>query len=134
MKGFAETSTEMKTTLFDILDRWTLSWDLCAAEIAANQMSDAFYGHGVIFFVLERLWDILEAANDPSEFMTPERASSMVERLLRDERVEAAATFVLVEMQDSPSLVYRVLNVEEAIARDHTWFESYRGPTLSETY
>ena len=124
----------MKTTLFDIIDGWTLRWDRGLVEITLNDVSDVFYKLGKIFFLAENLWNLLEVADDPSEFMTDARAILLVEDLLRNEKASAAARALQIEVPDSPEEKMRVLNAEELIKEYPSWFEVYEGMTLSDAY
>jgi len=122
----------MKKSLFDILDSWTLIFDRGAAEITLNEISDSFYKHKVTFLFLEDLWDLLEMMDDPLEFMTDERMSYLIEKILRDEEKEKIARFVQVEISGSPEYKIEVLNVEETIAQFPSWFKDYDGLTWDE--
>ena len=124
----------MKTTFFDIIDGWTLRWDRGTVEITLNDVSDVFYRLGKIFFLTEDLWNLLEVADDPSEFMTDARAVTLVEDLLRKEMAATAARAVQLEVPDSPEQKIRVLNAENVIKSHPYWFEVYEGMTLSDAY
>jgi hypothetical protein len=78
----------MKKTFFDILDGWTLIFDRGAVEIILNEISQSFYKKKVVFQLLEDLWNLLEQYDDPTEFMTDERLSFLIEKLLRKEENE----------------------------------------------
>lgn len=122
----------MKKSLFDILDSWTLIFDRGTAEITLNEISGSFYKHKVTFLLLEDLWDLLEMMDDPLEFMTDERMSYLIEKILRDEEKERVAKFVQVEIPELPEYKIEVLNVEEAIAQFPSWFKEYDGMTWDE--
>jgi hypothetical protein len=114
----------MRKTLFDLLDRWTLEWNREEIEKTLRQISPVFYNRGVIFFLLEELWDILEMADDPNEFMTDERKIGYLERLLADERAQRAG--MSLELEVSEEFHIRVLNAEELLTSNPFWFEEYK--------
>ncbi|MFW9767404.1 MAG: hypothetical protein ACFFF9_12110 [Candidatus Thorarchaeota archaeon] len=119
----------MKKTFFDILDGWTLIVDRGSVEITLNDMSQAFYKKKVVFLFLEEIWDLLEKYDDPSEFMTDERLSFLIEKLLRKEENEEVAKFVELELGGPPTYETKVLNVDETIAEYPSWFKEYDGKT-----
>jgi hypothetical protein len=122
----------MPTTLYDLIDTWTMKWDRAVVEITLNQVSAPFYKHKVVFFLLEEIWDILEIIDDPLEFMTEARKIQQIEKFLSSELNERAAKFVKVEVTESPRLEISVLNAEETIAQHPSWFEPWEGMTMSE--
>jgi hypothetical protein len=122
----------MKKTFFDVLDGWTLIIDRGIVEITLNEVSQAFYKKKVVFQLVEDLWDLLEEFDDPTEFMTEDRMSLLVEKLLRNEENERIAKFVELELTESPYYSIKVLNVEETISRFPSWFKEYGGMTWDE--
>jgi len=114
-----------RKTFFDILDGWTLIFDQGDFEIMLNEISTFFYKHKVTFLLLEELWDLLEMMEDPLEFMTNERMSYLVEKLLRDEEKQKIAKFVQLEIFKPPEYKVEVLNVEETIEQFPSWFKEY---------
>jgi hypothetical protein len=122
----------MVTTLYDIIDTWTMKWDRAIIEITLDQVAKQFYKHKLVFFLLEEIWDILELVDDPLEFMTEARKIQQIEKLLSPELNERAAKSVMVEMFESPNLEIKVLNVEELINEHPDWFEPWEGMTLSD--
>ncbi|MHA2045404.1 MAG: hypothetical protein ACW99G_11455 [Candidatus Thorarchaeota archaeon] len=125
--------SQMKKTLFDIIDGWTLVLDRGIIEITLSEMSSSFYKKKVVFLLLEELWDILEQFNDPGEFMTDERAMELIEKILRDGRIERVAKFVEVEQSGPPQHDSEVVNVDEIIAQFPSWFKKYDGTTGTES-
>ena len=122
----------MTTTLYDLIDSWTMKWDRAIIEVTLNQIADPFYKHKLIFFVLEEIWNILELIDDPLEFMTEARKIQQIEKLLSSDLNEYAAKSVMVKVVESPRLEYIVLNAEELIKEHPDWFEPWEGMTLSE--
>jgi len=116
-------------SLFDILDSWTLIFDRGDFEITLNEISSSFYKHKVTFLLFEDLWDLLEKMDDPTEFMTNERMSYLIERLLRDEEKERISKYVQVEFTGPPDYKIEVLNIEETISQFPSWFKDYDGIT-----
>jgi hypothetical protein len=119
----------MKKTFFEILDGWTLILERGTVEITLNEISQAFYKKGVVFQLMEDLWDLLEQYDDPTEFMTDERLSYMIEKLLRNEENEKIAKFVELELDGPPYYETKVLNVDETISKFPSWFKKYDGMT-----
>jgi len=119
-------------SLFDIIDGWTLIFDRGDFEITLNEVSSCFYKLKVTFLLLEDLWDLLEMMDEPLEFMTNERMSFLIEKLLRDEARERVAKFVQVEFSGPPEYKIQVLNTEETIAQFPSWFKDYNGITWDE--
>ena len=125
-----ENST-MTTTLYDIIDSWTMKWDRAIIEITLNQVAAPFYERKLVFFLLEEIWDALELIDDPLEFMTETRKIKQIENILGDDFNERAAKFVRVKVVKSPRFEITVLNAEETIAQHPDWFEPWEGMTLS---
>ena len=119
----------MNKTLFDIIDGWTLIFDRAEMEITLNEVSKPFYEHKVKFMLLEDLWDLLEMMDNPQEFMTNERMSYLIEKLLHDEEKQKIAKFVQLEISKPPEYKIEVLNVEEAVDQFPSWFQEYDGMT-----
>jgi len=119
----------MRKTFFDILDGWTLILDIGTVEVTLNEMSQAFYKKKVVFQLLEDLWDLVEQYVDPTEFMTEERFSFLIEKLLRKEENEEMARFVELELGGPPYYEIKVLNVDETIAQFPSKFKEYNGMT-----
>lgn len=119
----------MKKTFFDILDGWTLIFDRGAVEIILNEISQSFYKKKVVFQLLEDLWNLLEQYDDPTEFMTDERLSFLIEKLLRKEENEKIAKFVELELGGPPYYETKVLNIHETISKFPSWFKEYDGMT-----
>ncbi len=119
----------MKKSFFDVLDEWTLIIDRGTVEITLNQISEAFYKKKVVFRLLEDLWDLLEKYDDSTEFMTDERLSILIERLLQKEEIEVIAKFVELELDGPPYYEIRVFNADDTIAKFPSWFSEYDGMT-----
>lgn len=115
----------MKTTLFDIIDRWTLEWDRTLVDLVLTDVSTHFYERGFVLLILEDLWDILEMADDPFQYMTQERKVAMVERLLLDPDFEEAAMSIEVEILEGPEHRIVVLNADQVISEKPELFEEY---------
>jgi hypothetical protein len=124
----------MKKTLYDMMDDWTLVWDDIEVEMALTQLSREFSKHGVVFFVLEHLWDMYEATQDPREYMIDERKMTLIVGLLRDEGVEQAARALEIETEGPPNFKMSPLNIEQLITENPSWFRDFEGPTLEEAY
>lgn len=121
----------MKTNLFDIIDRWTLEWDRALIEIAVNDVAKSFNERGLVFFMLEDLWDLLETVDDPTEYMTEERKIMMVEQLLRDKGFERAAKAVEIEVSEGLEYRILVLNADELISQNPSWFKKYEADRIA---
>ncbi|MFW9927065.1 MAG: hypothetical protein ACFFDM_09875 [Candidatus Thorarchaeota archaeon] len=119
----------MKKTFFDVLDGWTLMVDRGTVEITLNEISRAFNEKRVVFQLLEDLWDLLEQYDEPTEFMTDERLSYLIEKLLRKDENEKIARFVELELSGPPYYETKVLNVDETISEFPTCFKEYTGMT-----
>jgi hypothetical protein len=115
----------MTTTLYDIIDSWTMNWDRAIVELTLTQVSAPFYEHKLVFFLLEEIWDALELIDDPLEFMTDQRAIKLIENILSSERIERAAKSMKIEISESPRLKITVLNAEETIANNPGWFSPW---------
>jgi len=122
----------MKKTFFDILDGWTLIVDRGSVEVVLNEISQAFYKKKVVFLLLEDIWDFLEQYDDPTEFMTDDRLSYLIEKLLRKEENEEIARFVELELGGPPYYEIEVLNADETIAKFPSRFKEYDGMTWDE--
>jgi len=112
----------MTTTLYDIIDTWTMKWDRGLIESILKQVSTPFYEHKLVFFLLEEIWDMLEFIDDPMEFMTEDRKIEQIEKLLGVSRIERAAKSVELEIVETPELKIKILNAEEVIAKHPGWF------------
>ena len=116
-------------TLFDVIDSWTLIFDRIDFENTLHEISSVFYKYKVTFLFLEDLWDLLEIMDDPLEFMTNERMSHLIEKLLRNEHKQNLAKFVQLEISSPPDAKIEVLNANETITQFPEWFENYDGMT-----
>ncbi len=116
----------MTTTLYDIIDTWTMKWDRVLIDSVLQQVAAPFYKRKLVFFLLEEIWDALEYIDDPLEFMTEARKIQQIENLLGYGKIERAAKFVKLEIVESPELKITVLNAEEAIAKHPSWFDKVR--------
>ncbi len=117
----------MTSTLYDIIDTWTMKWDRGAIENTLKHVAAPFYKLKLVFFLLEEIWDLLEFVDDPMEFMTEERKIEQIEKLLGDSKIERAAKFVELEIVESPELKITVLNTEDVIAKHPSWFDKWDG-------
>ncbi|TFF91334.1 hypothetical protein EU545_04455 [Candidatus Thorarchaeota archaeon] len=115
----------MRTTLFDLIDEWTLEWDRAMIDLTLDDVSKAFYQRGLVFLALEKLWDLLEIVDDPSEYVTDQRKIAMVEKLLREKGFEKAAMSVEVEVSEGSVYRITVVNADELISLNPSWFETY---------
>ena len=129
--SLCNSQTSMTTTLYDIIDTWTMKWDRGVIESVLKQVAAPFYKFKLSFFLLEEIWDALEFIDDPLEFMTEKRKIQQIENLLGYGKIERAAKFVKLEVVESPELKITVLNAEETIAKNPGWFEPWEGMTLS---
>jgi len=116
----------MTTTLYDIIDTWTMKWDRGLIDSVLEQVAAPFYKLKLVFFLLEEIWDVLEFIDDPLEFMTEARKIQQIENLLGYGKIERAAKFVKLDIIESPELKLTVLNAEEAIAKHPSWFDKVR--------
>lgn len=117
----------MKKTLFDIIDSWTLNWNRGEIETTLQQVAATFYERKLVFFLLEEFWNVLEFIDDPREFLTEERKIQQIEKLLSIARNERAAKAVELEIVESPNLKIVVLNAEDVITNNPSWFEDWEG-------
>jgi hypothetical protein len=124
----------MKKTLYGLMDYWTLFWDDIEVEMTLTQLSDEFSRRDVVFFVLENLWNAYETTQDPLEYMTDERKTLLIVRLLRDKRVEHAAKALKVETTGPPDFEIKALNAGQLIEENPSWFREFEGHTLDEAY
>lgn len=116
----------MTTTLYDIIDTWTMKWDRGLIDSVLEQVAAPFYKLKLVFFLLEEIWDVLEFIDDPLEFMTETRKIQQIENLLGYGKIERAAKFVKLELVESPELKITVLNAEDAITKHPSWFNKVR--------
>jgi hypothetical protein len=114
-------------TLYDIIDTWTLNWNRGAIETTLQQIAATFIERKLVFFLLEEIWNALEIIDDPHEFMTEERKIQQIEKLLSIGKNERAAKAVKIESLESPKLKITVLNAEETITQNPSWFEEWEG-------
>ena len=70
--------------------------------------------------------------DDPFSFLTEETGLDRFTNLLSTPQNEHAARSVRVAVSESPSYEVSVLNVDEVIAQNPSWFTPYEGMTLSE--
>ena len=119
----------MKKTLFEIIDSWTLNWNRGNIENTLQQIAAPFNERKFVFFLLEEFWNTLEFIDDPLEFMTEERKIQQIEKLLSIERNERAAKAVKLEIIESQELKIVVLNAEDVITENPSWFENWEGIT-----
>jgi hypothetical protein len=117
--------SKLRTTLFDLIDEWTLEWDRAMIDLTLDDVSTAFYQRGFVFLTLEKLWDLLEIVDDPSEYVTEQRKIAMVEKLLREKGFEKAAMSVEVEVSEDSVYRITVVNADELISLNPSWFETY---------
>lgn len=117
----------MLQTFYDLLDGWTLKWNRELIEIALKDISSYFYERNMTFLLLEQIWDLLEKADNPLEFMTDERKMQLIESLIGDKKTEHIAKYVQLELSETPEYKIHVLNVDDTIERFPKWFEEYEG-------
>lgn len=115
----------MMKTLYDIIDTWTMNWNRGAIESTLQQVATTFNERKLVFFLLEEIWDALEIIDDPLEFLTEERKIQQIEKLLSIKRNERAAKAVKLEIIESQELKIEVLNAEEVITENPSWFEKW---------
>ncbi len=119
----------MMKTLYDIIDTWTMNWNRGAIETTLQQVAAPFNERKLVFFLLEEIWNVLEIIDDPLEFMTEERKIQQVENILGGRRNERAAKAVQLEIIESPELKILVLNADDVIRENPSWFEDWDGIT-----
>lgn len=124
----------MKMTLYDLMDGWTLVWDDTEVEMRLLQLGDEFSKHKVIFHVLEKLFDVYEATQDPLEFMTDERKMMLVVGLLRDNAIERAAKAVELDVPRSLDESLQVLNADTLMRDFPSLFEDSERPSRDEMF
>ncbi|MHA1909396.1 MAG: hypothetical protein ACW98Y_19010 [Candidatus Thorarchaeota archaeon] len=124
----------MKTNLYEIMKSWTVQpWNRETIDSTLDHVAAPFYAKEVAFFLIDDIVNWLEEIDGPFDSMMPsEQKQRQFKIFLDDEKTSKVARDVELDIERTPELKLRVLNVDALVTKYPEWFEKYKPMTWND--